>query len=65
MNENKDLEVNKKNSDDYEKLMKDSSTDLDRYYWDRGNPAVRIVLLILLVVIVVGAIGIFIWAGLF
>ncbi len=65
MEENNNLEVNKKNSDDYEKLMQQSSTDLDRYYWDRKSPVVRILLLVLFVIIVLGAIGIFIWAGVF
>ena len=65
MGNNSNLEVNKKNSEDYDNLMKQSSTDVDRYYWDRKNPAVMIILLVLLVIIVIGAIGIFIWAGFF
>ncbi len=65
MNDNSNLEVNKKNSEDYENLMKQSSTDVDRYYWDRGNPTIKIFLLVLLGIIVIGAIGIFIWAGVF
>ena len=63
--ENKELEVNKKNSDDYNKLMNESSTNIDRYYWDRKNPIIKILLLILFFVIVLGSIAIFMWAGLF
>ncbi len=65
MNENNELEVNKKNSEDYEKLMQKASTDIDRYYWDRKSPIIRILLLVLFIIIVIGAIGIFIWAGVF
>lgn len=51
----KELEFNKKNREDYEQLMKDSSTDLDGY-WDRKNPFVIIILFVLAVIIVVGSI---------
>lgn len=54
MNDNKELEVNKKNREDYENLMKDSSTNLDGYY-DSKNPLVILVLLVLLVIIIVGS----------
>lgn len=50
-----DLDFNKKNRDDYENLMADSSTQLDGY-WDRKNPFVIIVLLILLGIIIFGTI---------
>ncbi len=63
--ENKELEVNKKNSDDYNKLKNESSTNIDRYYWDRKNPIIKILLLILFFAIVLGSIAIFMWAGLF
>ena len=43
------------NSNDYENLMADSSTQLDGY-WDRKNPFVIIVLLILLGIIIFGTI---------
>lgn len=56
MNDDKqELEFNKKNREDYEQLMKDSSTNLDGY-WDSKNIFVRILLLILLVIIVIGSI---------
>ena len=56
MNEDKqELEFNKKNREDFEQLMKDSSTNLDGY-WDSKNIFVRILLLILLVIIVIGSI---------
>ncbi len=51
----KELEFNKKNREDYEQLMKDSSTNLDGY-WDRKNPFVIIILFVLAVIIVVGSI---------
>ncbi len=50
-----DLDFNKKNREDYESLMSDSSTKLDGY-WDKKNPFVVLVLAILLVIIVVGSI---------
>ena len=53
-NNNDELEVNRKNREDYEKLMEESSTNLDGY-WDSNNIFVRIFLLILLAVIVVGS----------
>lgn len=49
-----ELEFNKKNREDFENLMADSSTNLDGY-WDKNNPFVKLFLLILLVVIVLGA----------
>ena len=50
-NQNNELEVNKKNREDYEQLMKDSSTNLDGF-WDSNNLFVKIFLLVLLVIIV-------------
>ena len=49
------LDFNKKNREDYENLMADSSSKLDGY-WDKKNPFVIIVLVILLAIIVVGSI---------
>ena len=57
-NQNKELEVNKKNREDYEKLMKDSSTNLDGF-WDSNNLFVKIFLLVLLVIIVGGSLFVF------
>lgn len=55
MNEDKnELEVNKKNREDFEELMKESSTNKDMY-WDKNNPAVKLVLLIIGTIIVVGS----------
>ncbi len=51
----KELEINKKNREDYEKLMKESSTNLDGY-WDKNNTFVKLLLLILGIIIVVGVI---------
>lgn len=48
-----ELDVNKKNREDYEKLMRESSTNLDGY-WDRNNIFVRLILFVLGVIIIVG-----------
>lgn len=50
-----ELEVNKKNREDYENLMEKSSTSLDGY-WDRNNSFVKLLLLALGVIIVLGVI---------
>ena len=52
--EDEEVEVNKKNREDYEKLMEESSTNLDGY-WDKNNTFVKLLLLGLFVIIVVGA----------
>lgn len=55
MDEEKDeLEVNKKNREDFENLMQESSSKRDAY-WDSNNPAVRIVLLIIGTIIILGS----------
>lgn len=55
MNEEKDeLEINKKNREDYENLMKESSSKKDMY-WDSNNPFVKIFLLFVGAIIVVGS----------
>ena len=56
--QNNELEVNKKNREDYEQLMKDSSTNLDGF-WDSNNLFVKIFLLVLLVIIVGGSFFVF------
>ena len=53
-----ELDINRKNREGYEQLMKESATQLDGY-WDINNPFVKIVLLGLLLVIVIGSIIIF------
>lgn len=50
-----ELEFNKKNRQDYEQLMKDSSTNLDGY-WDKNNPFVKIFLFILGIIIIFGVV---------
>lgn len=50
---NSDLEVNRKNQDEYKQLMEDSKTSLDSYY-DKNNIFVRLIQLGLLVFIIVG-----------
>ena len=50
-----ELDFNKKNRENYEKLMSDSSTQLDGY-WDSTNPFVKVFLLGLLAFIVLGVI---------
>jgi len=56
-NETQELEINKKNRENYEQLMKDSSTQLNGY-WDSNNPFVKILLLGLFILIVIGAVAI-------
>ena len=53
-NQENELEVNKKNREDYEQLMKESSTDLDGF-WDSRNIFIRVILIFLLGFIVVGS----------
>lgn len=60
MNENNnqeqvELDINKKNREDYEKLMEESSSKKDMY-WDSKNPFVKIILFIIGTVIIAGAI---------
>lgn len=55
---NTELDINRRNREGYEQLMKDSSTKLDGY-WDANNPFVKAVLIGLLVIIVLGTIIIF------
>ena len=50
-----ELEINKKNREDYENLMEKSSTQLDGY-WDKNNAFVRLLLLVLGIVIVLGVV---------
>ena len=48
-----ELEFNREHRENYEQLMRDSSTNLDDYY-DKDNPLVRLILLGLGSIIVVG-----------
>ena len=50
-----ELEFNKKNREDFEQLMEDSSTNRDGY-WDSNNIFVRVLLLILGIVIIGGVV---------
>ena len=50
-----EVDINKKNRENYEQLMKESSVNLDGYY-DKKNPFVKILLLLLGVVIIGGVI---------
>jgi len=54
MNNNANLDVNKKNSEYYDKLMTESGTNKDNYY-DKNNPFIKILLIVLLAIIVVGS----------
>ena len=55
MNEEKDeLEINKKNREDYENLMKESSSKKDMY-WDSNNPFVKLLLGLIGLIILVGS----------
>ena len=57
-NQKEELEFNKKNREDYEQLMEESSSQLEGY-WDKDNLFVKFLLLGLLIVIVVGSIIVF------
>lgn len=50
-----DLEVNRKNSEQFESLMRDASVNLD-FYWDKNNIFVKFILLGLGLFIIVGVI---------
>lgn len=50
-----ELEINKKNREDYENLMSESSTKLDGY-WDSNNIFVKLLLFGLAAIIVIGVI---------
>ena len=52
---NQELEFNKNKREDYEQLMRESSTKADGY-WDRNNPIVKIILFVLFIIIVIGAV---------
>lgn len=53
-----ELDVNRKNREGYEQLMKESSTKLDGY-WDVNDPFIKILLIALLIFIVIGSILVF------
>ena len=53
-NHKEELDFNKRNREDFENLMADSSTNLDGY-WDKNNPFVKLLLLVLAVIIILGA----------
>ena len=57
-NEKQELEFNRRNREDYEQLMDESSSKLDGY-WEKDNWFVKILLFVLLAIIVVGSIIIF------
>ncbi len=52
---NQELEINRQKREDYENLMKNSSTQLDGY-WDSNNAFVKLVLIILGLIIIAGVI---------
>lgn len=52
---NQELEFNKNKREDYEQLMRESSTKTDGY-WDKNNPIVKIILFALFIIIVIGAV---------
>jgi hypothetical protein len=52
--ENKEVDINKKNREDYEELIKESSTKKDMY-WDKNDPAVKMILLFIGIIIIVGS----------
>ncbi len=50
-----ELDVNRQKREDYENLMKQSSTQLDGY-WDKNNAFVKLLLLVLGLIIVAGVV---------
>lgn len=50
-----ELDVNKKNREEYEKLMDESKSKLDSYY-DKDNIFIKILLVVLFIIIVLGCI---------
>ncbi len=58
---NKDNNVNEKNAQEFETLMKNAQTDVDKYYYDSKNPFVKIVLIILACIIIVGCLLLFVF----
>ena len=52
---NQELEFNKNKREDYEQLMRESSTKTEGY-WDKNNPIVKIILFVLFIIIVIGAV---------
>jgi len=54
MNDKDELEFNKKNREDYENLMEESSSKKDMY-WDKNNPFVKILLGFIGIIILAGA----------
>lgn len=50
----KELEVNRKNREDFENLMEESSINKDGY-WDKNNPVVRFVLILIGVAVLAGS----------
>ena len=53
-----ELDVNRRNREGYEQLMKESSVKLDGY-WDVNDPFIKILLICLLIFIVIGSIIVF------
>lgn len=53
MNEKDELEFNKKNREDFEKIMEESSSKKDMY-WDKNNPTVKLVLALVGMIILAG-----------
>ena len=47
------VELNKKNAEEYNKIMAENSSDKDIYY-DKKNPIIKLILLVLAVIIFLG-----------
>ena len=52
--EKEEIDINKKNREDFEELMKESSSKKDMY-WDRNNPFVKALLGLVGLIILVGS----------
>lgn len=47
------VELNKKNAEEYNKIMAENSSNKDIYY-DKRNPIIKLILLVLAVIIILG-----------
>ena len=50
---NKNVDINKKNKEDYEELINNSKQNLDTY-WDKDNKFIKLLLCVLAIIIIIG-----------
>lgn len=59
---NLEVDVNRKNSEHFESVMKDASVDLDKFYWDKDNIIIKLILIGLAIFIIVGVVMVFVFS---